>query len=154
MFHESLTIEQQDMIKRLSAFFAARSEAYELEMVFLYGSWAGGYPREASDIDIAVLFRNGELPEEEAFNRVITMESELSQRLNREVNILLLSWDFQKPLLYYNAIVQGTLIYAKDFERYIALSIEALFQMEDYSLFGIPWQIEVAQNNLEAFKNV
>jgi predicted nucleotidyltransferase len=141
-------MKQQDLINHLSTFFAKHSESYELEMVFLYGSWAGGHPHMASDIDIAIILHR-ELTEEESFNIVIALEAELSKMLNREVNILLVYRDFRKPLLYYNAIVLGRLLYAKDYESYIALSIEALFQMEDYSLFGIPWQVEMADNNLK-----
>jgi predicted nucleotidyltransferase len=143
---------KEDLKKSLSDFFNECCYTCELAMAFLYGSWAAGSPREDSDIDIAVLFKDQTLSEEEAFNRIIALESDLSIKLRREVNILLLTRDFRKPMLYYNAIVQGDLVYARDFEDYVALSIEALFQMEDYSLFGIPWQIEMAKNGLEALK--
>jgi hypothetical protein len=61
--------------------------------------------------------------------------------------------DFRKPLLYYNAIVQGEPIYIKNFESYIEIKNEALYQMEDYSIFGLPWQIEMAERNLQELRH-
>jgi predicted nucleotidyltransferase len=144
---------QQEIIKTLSDYFSTRSEVYGVEMAFLYGSWAGGYPRDDSDIDLSLLFLNEELTEEEIFARILSIEWELSKKLKREVNILLLTRDFRKPLLYYNAIIHGILIYAGQFEAYMALIIEALFQMEDYSLFGLEWQRELTLKNLEVLKS-
>jgi predicted nucleotidyltransferase len=138
-----------DLVNSLASFFQEYAEVYGLEMVFLYGSWAGGQPHAESDVDLAVIFHNPELPDEEAFDRIIDLESALSTRLKREVNILQIHMDFRKPLLYYNAIVLGEALYVKNFDSYIDLKNEALFQMEDYSLFGIPWQIEMAEKNLE-----
>jgi predicted nucleotidyltransferase len=137
------------VINSLVSFFQEYAEAYGLEMVFLYGSWAGGQPHVESDVDLALIFRNPEMPDEEAFDRIIDLESVLSARLKREVNILQIRLDFRKPLLYYNAIVQGEALYVKNFDRYIDLKNEALFQMEDYSLFGIPWQMEMTEKNLQ-----
>lgn len=138
-----------DLVNSLALFFQEYAEVYGLEMVFLYGSWAGGQPQAESDVDLAVIFHNPELPDEEAFDRIIDLESALSTRLKREVNILQIRMDFRKPFLYYNAIVLGEALYVKNFDSYIDLKNEAVFQMEDYSLFGIPWQIEMAEKNLE-----
>ena len=138
-----------DLINSLASFFQEYAEVHGLEMVFLYGSWAGGQPQEESDVDLAVIFHNPEIPDEEAFDRIINLESALSTRLKREVNILQIRRDFRKPLLYYNAIALGEAVYVKDFDRYIDLKNEALFQMEDYSLFGIPWQMEMTEKNLQ-----
>jgi predicted nucleotidyltransferase len=142
-------MNQMDLVNSLAYFFQENAEVYGLEMVFLYGSWAGGQPHAESDVDLAVIFHNPELPDEEAFDRIIDLESGLSTRLKREVNILQIRLDFRKPLLYYNAIAQGEAVYVRNFDSYINLKNEALFQMEDYSLFGVAWQIEMAENNLE-----
>jgi predicted nucleotidyltransferase len=142
-------MDRMVLLKSLASFFREYADLYGLEMVFLYGSWAGGQPHAESDVDLAVIFHNSELSDEEVFDRIIDLEAALSTRIKREVNILQIRSDFRKPLLYYNAVVKGEALYAKDFDRYIDLTNEALFQMEDYSLFGIPWQIEMAEKNLE-----
>jgi len=47
---------REKIIETLKRFFREEAENYGLEMAFLYGSWARGFPREDSDIDIALLF--------------------------------------------------------------------------------------------------
>ena len=147
-------MNRMDLINSLASFFQEYAEVYDLEMVLLYGSWAGGQPQAESDVDLAVIFHNPELPDEAALDRIINLESALSTRLRREVNILQIRMDFRKPLLYYNAIALGEALYVKNFDSYIDLKNEAVFQMEDYSLFGIPWQIEMAEKNLEELPHV
>ena len=145
---------RQHLIDDLAAYFRENAPAYELESVFLYGSWASGHPHAESDVDLAVLFQDPELPEEEAFDRIIAMEAALSVRLQREVAILQIHLDFRKPLLYYNAIIHGEPLFLRDRDRLIDLKNEALFQMEDYSLFGIPWQMELAEKSLKELAHV
>lgn len=50
-------------------------------------------------------------------------------------------------MLYYNAIVLGILVFTRDQTRCAALLHEAIFQMEDFSIFGTGWQLEVAKKN-------
>ena len=146
-------MNRPDLLNILSSFFKLQSDAYDLELVFLYGSWAGGQPQAESDVDLAVVFNDQDMPEERAFARVVNLESALTNRLKQEVNILWIQLDFRKPLLYYNAIVQGEPIYIKNFESYIEIKNEALYQMEDYSIFGLPWQIEMAERNLQELRH-
>lgn len=47
-------------------------------------------------------------------------------------------------MLYYNAIIYGIPIYVKNNELLIDLRLEVIRQMEDFKIFGIPWQREVA----------
>ena len=72
--------------------------------------------------------------------------------LKKEANIIEIRKDFDKPKLYYNAIIHGIPVYIKDFDYYVRLKNEAIFQMEDFSIFGIHWQYEVAKRNLEGLK--
>jgi len=50
--------ERGKIIEHLKKFFAERASFYGVEMSFLFGSWATGIPRQDSDIDIAVVFRD------------------------------------------------------------------------------------------------
>lgn len=61
-----MTMNKEEMVSLLKAYFQQKTSAYALDMAFLYGSWAGGYPNMESDVDVAVLFR-GEMPEDKAF---------------------------------------------------------------------------------------
>ena len=121
-------------------------------MAFLYGSWARGSPRQDSDIDVAILFSKEISSEEEIFKHITDISLLLSSGLCSEVNVIPISLDFGKPMLYYNAIVSGIPMFLGDFDRYVDLKNEAIFQMEDFNIFGRDWQLAVAKSNLEALK--
>ena len=141
--------KREQIIKDLTDFFAQKASRYGIEMVFLYGSWARGVPKRSSDIDIAVVFSEEPPLEDVAFGYITEISVSLWAELNREVNIIQIHQDFRKPMLYYNAIVLGLPIFIKAYDRFIGLKNEAIYQMEDYSIFGPRWQYEVTEKNLE-----
>jgi hypothetical protein len=87
--------------------------------------------------------------DDESFKRITEISLLLSRKLDLEVNIIQIYEDFRRPMLYYNAIVLGIPVYIRNFERYIMLRNEAIYQMEDFSILGLKWQHEVALKNLE-----
>jgi predicted nucleotidyltransferase len=140
------------LVSKLKSFFLRVARNYQLELVFLYGSQALGFGREDSDIDVAILFSSG-LSEAEIFSSINNLSLKLSELMGTEVNILPLYEDFRNPMVYFNAIVLGVPIYIRDFNKYIDIKIMAIHQMEDFSIFGIKWQLDLARKNLEALKN-
>ena len=144
---------RRNLIGILKAFFEERAAALDIDMAFLYGSWAGGYPRKDSDVDVALCFLPAPSSEEALFDRLTDISLELSLRTKREVNVIPIYDDFRKPMLYYNAVVLGLPLYIKDFSRYADLKNQSVFQMEDFGLFGIPWQIEVARKHLKELQD-
>ncbi len=118
-------------------------------MAFLYGSWAGGFQKKDSDIDIAAVFFKG-LNDDEIFEYLTNISLLLSRKLHLEVNLIHIYSDFRYPMLYYNAIVLGIPVFFKDFSEYIDLKNEAVFQMEDFNLFCRGWQMSIAKRNMEA----
>lgn len=145
---------RREIIDHLERFFRNYSEQYGVEMAFLYGSWAKGHPRQDSDIDVAILFSKEITTEEEIFECVTDVSLLLSSDLRAEVNLIPLSLDFGRPMLYYNAIVSGIPLFFRDFNRYVDLKNEAIFQMEDFNIFGRHWQLAVAKRNLETLAHV
>jgi predicted nucleotidyltransferase len=149
-------ITQQDkekFIVILKAFFNEKAKDYDIDMAFLYGSWARGYPREDSDVDLAILFLSELLSDDEIFNIITDISYNLSSKINKEIGILPIYRDFRKPMVYYNAIVLGTPLYIKDFEKYVSFKNQAIFQMEDFNIFGIKWQMELTRKNLEVLRH-
>ena len=140
------------LVLQLRDFFEKQGEAYDINMAFLYGSWCRGYPKEQSDIDIAVVFNTTPSSEEEVLALVTDISLAISKVIGKDVDIIPIYSDFRKPMLYYNAIVLGEPLYIKDFDRYLTYSMGALFHMEDFSMFGIRWQIERARINLETLR--
>lgn len=144
---------REDLILKLQSFFKEKAEMLGVDMAFLYGSWASGYPRKDSDVDVALFFFPEPSSEEETFRLITDISLEILTNTGIEVNIISLDKDFKKPMLYYNAIVLSTPLYINDFERYATLKNQAIAQMEDFSLFGIKWQMAVAKRNLEALQH-
>ena len=144
--------EREKIIRHLKDFFDEKASFYGLEMVFLFGSWARGFPRQNSDIDIAVVFSQ-DLSDEDYFERMTDISVLLSTELKREVNVIPIYKDFRKPMLYYNAIISGMAIYILEGDQYVKMKNDAIFHMEDYSIWGPKWLYEVTRKNLEGLKH-
>ena len=48
-------------------------------------------------------------------------------------------------MLYYNAIILGIPLFVKDYDTFLSLKLEAIYQAEDFELFGVRWQQEIAK---------
>ena len=103
-------------------------------------------------MDVAVVFED-EPDDDTAYRRLMDMSLLLSDLTGREVNMIPIDRDFRKPMLYYNALVQGLPVYRKCDDDIIRLRKRAIDEMEDFSLFGLQWQAEIARRNLEVLKN-
>jgi len=145
--------KRTEIIKSLKSYFIQNAEMFHVEIAFLYGSWASGNPREDSDVDIAVSFSNP-LSDNKIFKIVNAMSLECARILRKDVNILPIYKDFRKPMLYYNAIILGIPLYIGDFSRFIELKLNAIYQMEDFNIFGVKWQLDAARKNIGKMKNV
>jgi len=145
-------MKRAELIRSLKSFFQGQAEKFQIELAFLYGSWASGIPKKGSDIDVAVVFQDQ--PDTEiTFKRLTELTYLLTKKLGIEVSILPISLDFKEPMLYYNTIVLGEPVYIKKFQRYVNLKNRALFEMEDFSLFGKAWQLQLARKRLKELKD-
>ena len=143
---KSLKIQKEKIILKLKDYFKQEASGYHIEMAFLYGSWARGYPHSDSDLDLALLFSSPIKTEESFFALITQISYELSKDLGREVNIIPIYRDFPHPMLYYNAIILGEPLYIKDKDKFWQLKLESIYQMEDFQIFALPWQRKVAQD--------
>jgi len=147
-----------DMAKKniaayLSGFFEEKSACNGIEAAFLYSSRAGGFPRVDSDVDIALLLGEGGRSDEEIFNIITDISLELTEALGAEVSILRIHPDFREPMLYYNAVITGSVLFFNDFSKLAELKNEAIRQMEDFTIFGEKWRLQAARKNLEGLRN-
>lgn len=142
---------QDSIVGTLQNFFQQKVERFKVQIAFLYGSWAKGLPRNDSDVDVAIVF-DDEPSEEELFERLTTISLLLSEKIGLEVNVISIYNDFRKPVLYYNAIVMGVSVYIKDFTKYVTLINEAIYQAEDFEIFGSGWYQTLSRKNLEAIR--
>jgi len=140
---------KSEIVSLLKDFFQVKADSYQIDMAFLYGSRARGYPRDDSDVDVAVLFLPDQKNEDTIFDRVTEISFSLSGILGKDVSLLVLDRDFKRPMLQYNAIVLGIPVFTRSFDSYIDFYLESLYQMEDFSLFGIEWQLAISEKRLK-----
>ncbi len=103
-------MNKKEIISLLKSYFQSKADKYNIDLAFLYGSWASGHPKKESDVD-------------------------------RELS---------KPMIYYNVTVHGTPIYIRAFTRFVDTKLRAIYQMEDFCMFGTKWQEEIVRKRLEA----
>ncbi len=143
------TTTRDSLLDAIRSYFFVKADILHVEAAFLFGSWAAGFPKAGSDVDLAVLFEEDGPSEEDVFDRLNTIGADLTGILRAEVNGVAIFRDFRKPLLYYNAVIRGISVYVKDRPRYVWLVNEAVHHMEDFEIFGKQWQIALATKNLQ-----
>ena len=141
------------LIESLRDYFHHEAIRFKIKAVFLFGSQAGGLSRPDSDVDLAIVFEDEEISEEELFDRMNVLTIKLIKILGCEVNLIAIDKDFGRPMLYYNAIVKGIPIFTKHPQYYTRLLNEAIYQMEDFEIFGRDWQIALAKCNLREIQS-
>jgi len=133
----------------LKDFFEKNSEKYLIDMAFLFGSQTADKRVSESDIDIAIIFSGQINSEDKIFELLNEISIKISELTGKNVDIICIQDDFRYPMLYYNAIVLGTLVFVKDRGKYFNFRMFAIEQMEDFGIFGIKWQLEVAERLLK-----
>ena len=149
----NVSMAQRRIINKLQSYFQREASRFGVEVVFLYGSWAAGFPRFDSDIDIAVLFDDEGIPEDEVFERLTAITLDLTKSLSSEVSVIPIYRDFRKPMLYYNAVIKGIPLFFTSRQKYVGLVNKALYHMEDFETFGRKWLIDLATRNLEEIRH-
>jgi len=140
------------IISALHSYFHKKAKMHHVDMAFLYGSWAKGYPHANSDVDIAIIF-NREMGKDKLFDIITSLSLELTRLLKIETNVLYIDKEFSKPMLFYNAIIHGIPVFIKSFTRYVDTRLHAMYEMEDFSIFGTQWQSEIVQKRIEKLNN-
>ncbi len=141
--------KRESLVNLLRDFFQKNAPLWPLEMVFLYGSRAEGLPRPDSDVDIGILFRDEVKSDAELFDLTTIISLSLSRAIRMDVNVIPVYPDLRKPMLYFNVIVRGIPVFVRDYARYADLRNEAIYQMEDFEIFGKEWNLTVSRKNLE-----
>lgn len=141
------------LIETLQNYFQHEAVRFKIKAVFLFGSQAAGLSRPDSDVDLAIVFEDEEMSKEKIFDHMNALGIRLTEILGCEVNLIAIDKDFSRPMLYYNAIVKGISIFTVDSQYYFCLLNEAIYQMEDFEIFGRGWQIALARRNLREIRS-
>ncbi len=138
-----------DIIETLKTYFKSNARAYGIKLAFIYGSYAHQHQSEQSDIDIAIAFEEEAAHDpKKVFGAISDISVATSKLSHKDVEIISIDDKFGKPMLYYNAIVHGKPLFVSDINCYIDYFLRAIHEMEDFSTFGLMWQIELANTRL------
>lgn len=95
-------------IEGFKKYFKDNAFKYGVETAFLFGSYAFGFEKKESDIDIAVTLNDAvESDRDITFDVIINLSYELSRISDREVSVIFIDKEFSKPILFYNAVIYG-----------------------------------------------
>jgi len=113
----------------LQRFFSTQSDVIA---AYLFGSVAKGKARPRSDIDIAVLLREG-LDSFKRFERRLRLMADLEALCHREVDVVVLN---DAPLVLQNQVLRyGKLLYERDRRARIAFEVKSRKMYHDWK----PW---------------
>lgn len=109
----------------------SKAKDWKLKAFFLFGSTAYDMDTVRSDIDIAVAFEENldRSTKKTIRNHIIKT---LSQATGREIDIVEIEDKANKPLLLYNAIINGIPVYIKSEEFYKELITKYTKEMENH----------------------
>ena len=104
----------------LAAYFAGQTDVIA---AYLFGSIARGQANRLSDVDIAVLL-NSSVDEEAALERQLKLMIDMDHFADREVQVVILNR--AAPLLAYQVIRDGRLLFERDRAERIAFDVRAM----------------------------
>jgi predicted nucleotidyltransferase len=110
-------VELRIDIDAIAAYFARQPD---VAAAYLFGSAARGQADQLSDVDIAVLL-DARLGVEESVERQLRIMSDLEEYSSREVQVVVLNR--AAPLLVYQAIQHGILLYERSREERIDFEV-------------------------------
>lgn len=132
--------------EKLEKYFAKNARHHRIDMAFLYGSFARGWPRADSDVDIGLVFNSGHGASAQGiYNSIADISLDLATILKCEVSIVAVDPRAWLPMLYYNIIVLGRPVYRSDDIALARFKGEAIMQMEDFKVMGEGFQIAAAK---------
>lgn len=153
VYNNCMITGKNELIHLLKSYFKEKAAYFGLKFAFLYGSQSAGMAKDNSDIDIAVVFEDLELSEDDVFDRIMEISGSLSEKTGTDVDVIVVDADFSRPMLFYNAIVSGIPLLKSNDVDYFKLRNEAIYHMEDFKIFGLQWQRSLIKNNLEVLKH-
>jgi len=117
----------------------------DVQAVFLFGSFAKGKDRAASDVDLAVLL-DPAMPEESYLDRRLQYMSDLSNRLGREADVIILNE--AGPVLKHQVFEFGQLLYETDHQKTTSFKARAMLEYVDW----LPYKERLDKATLQHFK--
>ena len=115
----------EERLEELVKFFGEREL---IVAAYLFGSYARGVQTPQSDVDIAVLFSR---TPENLLEHHLRLSNDLSDILGKDVDLIILN--VAPPLLRYQVIKHGRLIYCRNERERISFESKSMCEYLDFS---------------------
>jgi len=115
-----------------------------VQAVFLFGSFAKGKSRPASDVDMAVLL-DPAVPEGSYLDRRLQWMSDLSNQLGREADVIILNE--AGPVLKHQVFEHGRLLYETDRQQTTSFKARSMIEYVDW----LPYKERLDKATLQHF---
>jgi len=115
----------EEEVKKLASIF---EDEKNILVAYLFGSYARGYETVQSDVDIAVLL--SEVPEK-LLEYYLHLERKLAETLEKDVDLVFLN--DAPPLLKYQVIKYGRLLFCRDERMRVTFEAKSLCEYLDFS---------------------
>jgi len=102
---------------------------YDIKLVYLFGSFVTERFDDRADVDVALLFKNG-LKSTQLFQRAALFQTKVLKNIDAKLDISILN--LATPLLKYEVIVNGDILFVDDFKDRTAFEIKVYKDYEDY----------------------
>ena len=115
----------------------------EVLAAVVFGSAAAGRLRPDSDIDLALLFTEGSVPDAFA---VLELRGALEHRAGRDVDLIVLNG--ASPILAFQAVKKGQLLACKDASMYQHYVVRLISEYADFKRIRRPIEEAVLQRRV------
>lgn len=112
-------------VERLTSYLRSLPD---VDMAFLFGSFAKGYETKRSDVDVAVHFN-----QETTVDRIVRITADLEKLLDKDVDLLVLN---DSPAVLSWTAIRGIPLLIRDEGAYIEYMLDVSREAEDFSAFA------------------
>ncbi len=113
----------QSMENKLIDYFSTEPD---INTVYLFGSVVSGSTHTESDVDVAILFRDGYVPH---IDKILEMQDKLTSLLSRETDVVILN--NASPIIRMQVLRKGKKILDRDRRSFNRFFVRTIFEYDD-----------------------
>lgn len=98
----------------------------DINTVYLFGSVVSGSTHTESDVDVAILFRDGYVPH---IDKILEMQDKLTSLLSRETDVVILN--NASPIIRMQVLRKGKKILDRDRRSFNRFFVRTIFEYDD-----------------------
>jgi uncharacterized protein len=113
----------QSMENKLIDYFSTEPD---INTVYLFGSVVSGSTHTESDVDVAILFRDGYVPH---IDKILEMQDKLTSLLSRETDVVILN--NASPIIRMQVLRKGKKILERERRSFNRFFVRTIFEYDD-----------------------